>query len=121
MSFEYTTDNLSGAIPRRHAPMVKELKVLFKRLFMEEPFPGGALSRREQQLITLQIIIAVSLYASVVYLVLTNETFWAGVDRYHEAIGLSVPMMRILTGILLLMPIACAAIAYLFKRIGTKS
>jgi hypothetical protein len=87
---------------------------------MEEPFPEGSRSRREQRLISIQVTIAVALYASVVYLILTNEKFWTNVDRYLESIGLAVPGIRILIGVLMLIPIAGAAIVYICKKARTR-
>ncbi|HOD34396.1 MAG TPA: hypothetical protein PLR20_01645 [Syntrophales bacterium] len=97
--------------------MYEKLKALLKKFFMEEPFPGGTLSKREERLIVIQITIAAALYATVVYFILTNEKFWTSVDRHLESTGLAVSVMRMLTGILLLIPIPGAAIAYFCKRI----
>lgn len=97
--------------------MDKGLKELLKKLFMKEPFPGGTRSKREERLIDIQVTMALMLYAWLVYQVLTNEKFWAYVDDYLDSAGLAVPGIRMLIGFILLIPIPCAAIAYIYIRI----
>ena len=100
--------------------MGKELKELLKKLFMKEPFPGGTRSKREERLIDIQVTMALTLYAWLVYEVLTNAKFWAYVDDCLDSTGLAIPGIRMLIGFILLIPIPCAAIAYIHKRIREK-
>ncbi len=97
--------------------MEKALKELLKKLVMKEPFPGGSRSKREERLIDIQVTMALTLYSWLAYQVLTNVKFWAYVDDYLESTGSAVPGIRMLIGFILLIPIPCAAIAYIYKRI----
>ena len=99
--------------------MNKKLGELLSKLFMEEPFPEGRRSKREQRLISIQVAIAVALYASVVYLMLTNEKFWVSVDRNLEWTGLAFPVIRVLMGVFMLIPIVGAAVVYICIKVRT--
>ncbi len=100
--------------------MKEELKKLLKKISTEEPFPEGSRSRREQQLIGIQVTIAVAFYTTVVYQILTSEKFWDAVDKYVESVGLAGPVIRMLIGIILLIPIPGAAIVYIYKKKGKR-